>query len=124
MVNFKKDLNNLGKRAMMIFQLIRENDNTEKVMELVKDKKYSDILMDESYFENVEEREKKIKKGDCRIEQTMVEKYRRVAEEYYIQWEEVLIYYRRTIAFLEAVGTKYLEFNSVEEMLNSFTLHF
>lgn len=32
MVNFKKDLNNLNKRAMMIFELIRENDNTEKVM--------------------------------------------------------------------------------------------
>ena len=52
----------------------------------------------------------------------MVEKYRGVAEEYYIQWEEVYIYYRKVMAFLAAVGSKYLEFNSVEEMFSSRSL--
>ena len=68
MVNFKKDLKNLSKRAMMIFELIRENDKSEKVLELVKEKKYCEVLMDDSYFSNLEEKEKKIKKVGNEVE--------------------------------------------------------
>jgi len=119
MVNFEEDLLKIQERRQMILEVIRMNDDLGQIASLIMNKKYENILFSDEYFNQIEQNDIMIAKNHCQLDQEVRRKYYQLIEEYYTQYEQIYIYYKKVNDFIRNLGSKYLEFNSIEEIINS-----